>query len=632
MAYSVWIEGVDKTSMVGAGSLRLSFRSTYDNSCTLIILTTAAGYIPDVGQDIQVKEDSVVIWGGVIKSLTVDKLQSGLGTDKKLEITVSSDGYKSIPSRRTVNLTYDQKTAGFVVDAIATILSTEGITAGSINAGASVVGENGEYDAICKSCAEVLDDMATASGYIWYIDEDKNLSFFEPNVVVSAAHDIVEGGAFTDFAIESYEIGLDPYANKVFVRGGIGDDGVVVSAYAEDTTEQTARIASEGGTGVYGAVITDTNIYTTADAQAAADIALRRNGVIPRTLVISSGTNDWWPGTKLKVNLPTLGLAADTYFLIEDVTLEDVDGINLRSRITATSRKASDWSNQANQTGIEYLGKVVSGASSGGGGGGAMRGVATFVETTAPTGMKDKDILVDTDDFSRYDRGTAATTCSIDPRLTELYEFTGSSAFTATITNTGLTAGCILKLINSSTVTVTLSATINGSTIYRMHPLDGLDLIWNGTDWRVVGASSSIGSAKMNSDGGYMVRMTNRTGGTSVKGEVVCASSSYNSAVAKIVQNVPDPIGCFYESGIADGAEAWVVVSGRAQVYFIGNTTHGHLARGFVTSDSGYVTGQALSEAVPSSPFATDKHFYEIGHVIESRTGAGLAWTMLHFN
>jgi len=388
--------------MIGAGSLRLSFRSTYDNSCTLNIITTAAGYIPDVGQDIQVKDGTTVIWGGVIKSLTVDKLQSGLGTDKKLEITVSSDGYKSIPSRRTVNLTYDQKTAGFVVEAIATILSTEGITAGSINTGASVVGENGEYDAICKSCAEVLDDMATASGYIWYIDEDKHLSFFEPDVVISAAHDIVEGGAFTDFAIESYEIGLDPYANKVFVRGGIGDDGVVVNAYAEDSTEQTARIASEGGSGVYGAVITDTNIYTTADAQAAADIALRRNGVIPRTLVISSGTNDWWPGTKLKVNLPTLGLGTDTYFLIEDVTLEDVDGVNLRSRITATSRKASDWSNQANQTGIEYLGKVVSGSASGGAGG-AMRGVATFVADEMPTGIKDNDIFVDTDDYSSYD-------------------------------------------------------------------------------------------------------------------------------------------------------------------------------------------------------------------------------------
>ena len=480
MAYSVEIEGVDKTSMIGAGSLRLSFRSTYDNSCTLNIITTAAGYIPDVGHDIQVKEDSTVIWGGVIKSLTVDKLQSGLGTDKKLEITVSSDGYKSIPSRRTVNLTYDQKTAGFVVDAIATVLSTEGISAGSINTGASVVGENGEYDAICKSCAEVLDDMATASGYIWYIDEDKHLSFFEPNVVVSAAHDIVEGVAFTDFDIESYEIGLDPYANKVFVRGGIGDDGVVVSAYAEDTTEQTARIASEGGTGVYGAVITDTNIYTTADAQAAADIALRRNGVIPRTLIISSGTNDWWPGTKLKVNLPTLGLGTDTYFLIEDVTLEDIDGINLRSHISATSRNASDWSNQANQTGIEYLGRALSGSTdrvTASGGSGDMRGVAIYNATTFPAGSLNSDFRGDPDDPSTSD----STVISSDATLTlsgpgHIDVIGGDTVITLTLPDyTSIPAGkAVAKFISCSGVTdigticrvysqnITLIGTVNG--------------------------------------------------------------------------------------------------------------------------------------------------------------------------
>jgi hypothetical protein len=137
----------------------------------------------------------------------------------------------------------------------------------------------------------------------------------------------------------------------------------------------------------------------------------------------------------------------------------------------------------------------------------------------------------------------------------------------------------------------------------------------------------------INADGGYMIKLTNRTGGNSVKGEVVETSSSYDNAVQKIVKDVPDPIGVFYESGIADGAEAWIVVSGIADVYFVGNTTRNHLARGFLTADgASYVTGQALSETIPTSPFASDKHFYEIGHVLESRTGAGLAKCVLHFN
>ena len=44
------------------------------------------------------------------------------------------------------------------------------------------------------------------------------------------------------------------------------------------------------------------------------------------------------------------------------------------------------------------------------------------------------------------------------------------------------------------------------------------------------------------------------------------------------------------------------------------------------------MSGQALSEALAAPPFATDKHFYEIGHVLESRVGAGLAKCILHFN
>jgi hypothetical protein len=147
------------------------------------------------------------------------------------------------------------------------------------------------------------------------------------------------------------------------------------------------------------------------------------------------------------------------------------------------------------------------------------------------------------------------------------------------------------------------------------------------------GATIAGPKVKLTPEGGIAVLLTNKTGGNSVKGEVVTAYASANSAVAKVIVDVPNPIGVFYESGIADAAEAWVVVSGIADVYFIGNTTRGHIARGFLTADgAGYVTGQALSEAVPSSPFASDKHFYEIGHVIESRTGAGLAKVVLHFN
>lgn len=133
--------------------------------------------------------------------------------------------------------------------------------------------------------------------------------------------------------------------------------------------------------------------------------------------------------------------------------------------------------------------------------------------------------------------------------------------------------------------------------------------------------------------GGLAIRMTNKTGAPSVKGEVVRSNSGQNNSVIKIVVDVPDSIGVFLDSGVPDGAEAWIVISGIAEVYFIGSTVRGQFARGFLTADgASYVIGQVLAEAVPTSPFATDKHFYELGHILESRTGAGLAKVNLHHN
>lgn len=132
--------------------------------------------------------------------------------------------------------------------------------------------------------------------------------------------------------------------------------------------------------------------------------------------------------------------------------------------------------------------------------------------------------------------------------------------------------------------------------------------------------------------GGLAVKMINKTGGASVKGYLVTPSASTNHAVELTAVDIPNCVGCFLDSGVADGQLAWVVIQGLADVYFSGSTVRGHMARIGVAADTGEQAGQAISEAVPTAPFATDKHFGEIGHVAETRTGAGLARVVLHFN
>lgn len=132
-------------------------------------------------------------------------------------------------------------------------------------------------------------------------------------------------------------------------------------------------------------------------------------------------------------------------------------------------------------------------------------------------------------------------------------------------------------------------------------------------------------------EGGLAVLMLNDTGAASVKGYIVEPASATDNAVKLVTDGDIDPIGIVYESGVADGQYIWIVVSGIADVYYGVAVTRGTFSRVPVAAD-GLAIGEAMNEAIPTSPFATDKHFQEIGHPIESRGTPGLAKTVLHFN
>ncbi len=131
--------------------------------------------------------------------------------------------------------------------------------------------------------------------------------------------------------------------------------------------------------------------------------------------------------------------------------------------------------------------------------------------------------------------------------------------------------------------------------------------------------------------GGFAIRMINDTGGASIKGRIVEPSSTTDNAVKMTTDGDVDPIGIILESGIPNGALMWVVVAGIAEVDYGVAVTRGTFSRVSIVAD-GIAVGQAMNEALPSPPFATDKHFQEIGHPIESIGAPGLAKTILHFN
>lgn len=136
---------------------------------------------------------------------------------------------------------------------------------------------------------------------------------------------------------------------------------------------------------------------------------------------------------------------------------------------------------------------------------------------------------------------------------------------------------------------------------------------------------------KLTPEGGLAVRLTNKTGGASIKGTILGIAAGTDNAFDLLPDDEPDVIGVVYEAGIADGQECWVVTNGICDIYFEAAVTRGEFARSQIDADGGTV-GYAVAEAVPTSPFATDKHFQEVGHIIESTGGAGLAKCIIHFN
>jgi hypothetical protein len=77
---------------------------------------------------------------------------------------------------------------------------------------------------------------------------------------------------------------------------------------------------------------------------------------------------------------------------------------------------------------------------------------------------------------------------------------------------------------------------------------------------------------KLTALGGLAIKLTNKTGSNTVQGQLVKADTANNDAVILTAISDTECFGVFLEGGIADGSEAWVVVSGICDVAMEDNT------------------------------------------------------------
>ena len=135
--------------------------------------------------------------------------------------------------------------------------------------------------------------------------------------------------------------------------------------------------------------------------------------------------------------------------------------------------------------------------------------------------------------------------------------------------------------------------------------------------------SVNLTKSKLTSLGGIAIKLTNKSGGATIKGQLVEPHTDSDSFTTVAISS-DECIGIVLEAGVADGSEAWVVVSGIAEVLMD--------AGGCVPSDRIITSATAGSGDVWNVGGAVATHFQEIGHSIGTVVGAGLVKVVLHFN
>lgn len=139
------------------------------------------------------------------------------------------------------------------------------------------------------------------------------------------------------------------------------------------------------------------------------------------------------------------------------------------------------------------------------------------------------------------------------------------------------------------------------------------------------------GKVGLTGTGGLCIKLTNVTNTSTTKGNLVSPStSSANSFELSI--NDYDSMGVVYESGIAHGQDAWVVVSGIADVLVTNSSSYG----GWVRSQGLTQAGKGLIDSSPESisALSTQLHFKEVGHSFQTAASGSnyLVRTVIHFN
>jgi len=242
------------------GSFSVSGRLGSRTVCSFTLIDSPPGTVDiEVGEEVIATDASATrIFAGTVDSIaeTYDL------TDQVRTIDVNCVDYSQIADRHLVAYAYDLTDAsanwkaGEIIRDVVDRFWRDGSVLEDIDT--SHVADGPEIEKAVFNylpASQVFDELAELTGYVWYIDYDKNLYFIDSTMNAAPFGLTTTGGQWRDLSISSNR---EMYRNKQYIRAGVAQteertDTVITTAADQRLLEfpypvGSASAITEGGT------------------------------------------------------------------------------------------------------------------------------------------------------------------------------------------------------------------------------------------------------------------------------------------------------------------------------------------------------------------------------------------------
>lgn len=227
------IAGVDRSSQVLWQTLQRTavLTSQVDTLQFSMRFTDAQlSSIPRPTQEVVLSIAGVKEFGGVI----VNAPRAFLGDSRtgEIEVQVTAQDYQTLLGRRLAARSYQNQSAGSIVTDLVGIIG--GFNTANVQAGPMVTDWRVNYQTV----ADAIEALATATGYEWWIDYNKNVYFQQPTAP-TAPWNLTEAATPPYMATASYSnlVYIDDVSqvrNLVYVKGATVQSNIVTQRETGD--------------------------------------------------------------------------------------------------------------------------------------------------------------------------------------------------------------------------------------------------------------------------------------------------------------------------------------------------------------------------------------------------------------